>query len=158
MCSQYAICFPKQGFIFCCTADTQGADIKEKLILEEIYKSLLPFIQNEPLKENEEEYKKLSHLCENMTLPMVKGAMDSPAKSIANNAVYVLDQDTGINEMNWSDVSFSFNNDEGTIRYTTPCGKKEIPFGFGKRIEYTFPETGYFYKQIGTPSEKGYRA
>ena len=154
MGSQCAICFPKFDLIFCCTADNQGADVKEKLIFEEIYHRLIPFISDQPVTENEKEYDKLLKMCKEIRLSVVEGKTNSAVKEKVNDTVYVMEE----NPMKWSEICLSFNGDEGVLRYKTPRGSKEIYFGLGKHVEYAFPETHYYYEQIGLPSGKGYRA
>jgi len=154
MGSQHAICFPKHNFIFCCTADNQGAELWDRLIYEELYRRVLPMLNKEVLSENVDEQASLVEMCNNMELAVVKGTTDSPMKEVINGVVYALTE----NPMGMSELYFIFNNDKGILHYTTPRGEKEIHFGFGKHVEYIFPETHYFYKQIDVPCGKGYRA
>lgn len=153
MGGQHAICFPKEDFIFCCTADCQGSDLTYQFIYEELLRQIIPNLSAE-LCENIPEYEKLKKTCNNMKLAAVKGKTDVPMKNTVNGAVYKLEK----NRMEISDICFLFSKDEGVMRYTTPRGVKEIKFGLGKPAEYIFPETHYFFKQIDTPSGKGYRA
>lgn len=152
MGSQHAICFPKQELIVCCTCDNQGAELKDRLIYEELYRRLLPAL-GEPMEENAEEYKKLQKVCSEMKLALVKGEKDSLYRDKVNGSVYVLEE----NRMEISELCFEFSDDEGVMKYVTPRGNKEIRFGFEKHVEYIFPETHYYGEQINVPSGKGYR-
>lgn len=154
MGSQHAICFPDKDLIFCCTADNQGAELWDRLIYEELYRRLLPYVGNEKLAENEAELTKLEQMCSEMKLPVVKGEKDSPLRESVNGVTYILDD----GPVQISKLCFSFDGDEGKLTYFTPRGEKQILFGFGKHMEYEFPEDHYFYEQIDVPSGKGYRA
>lgn len=153
MGSQHAICFPEKDFIFCCTCDNQGAELWDRLIYEELYRRVLPAL-GEPMAENPDEHEKLMNLCSNISIAVVKGEKDSPIRGKVNDNVYSLEK----NRMEISEIGFAFDGDEGVMHYVTPRGEKEIRFGLGKHVEYTFPETHYYGEQINVPSGKGYRA
>lgn len=152
MGSQHAVCFPEQDLIVCCTSDNQGTEIWDRLFFEGIYERLLPAL-TVPLEENEEDFKRLKEVCA-LKIPIVKGEYDSPLIKEINGACYTLEP----NPMEISQLSFEFNENGGMLHYLTPRGEKEIPFGYGKPVSYTFPETHYYGERIGIPSGKGYLA
>jgi len=153
MGSQHAICFPEHDFIFCCTADNQGAELKDRLIYEELYRWMFPMCKD-PMEENEAGYKKLIEMCESMELAVVKGATDSEMRPWIDGVIYEMEE----NQMGITDICFVFNGREGKMQYNTTRGKKEIFFGMGKYVEYEFPEKHYFYEQIDKPGNRGYTA
>lgn len=157
MGSQHAICVPEHDLIFCCTCDNQGAEIKDRLIYEEFFNIVLTSLlhtKDENIEENVEAQQKLKSLCENMKILTLKGNKTSSILDYINEKNYKIEE----NGLDISELSFSFNGDEGVLRYNTSRGKKEILFGFGKHVEFAFPETSYFYEQISIPSGRGYRA
>ena len=153
MGSQHAICFPKEDFLFCCTADNQGTPLCDFLIYEELINHFIPTLKEEKLEENEYCIK-LKEKCKNLRLSVQKGNKTSVVQEKINGKVYELED----NPMGISSLSFSFMGDEGTMCYKTPRGDKELKFGFGKHVEYLFPETHYYYERIAKPSGKKYRA
>ena len=154
MGSQHAICFPQKDFLFCCTADNQGAELYDRLIYEELYRQVLPGLKKEALEENPAEYQALVKTCRQMQLPVTAGEKDSPMAGKIDSVVYTMEE----NPMGIREFSFSFKGQEGVLECQTERGRKQIPFGLGKQVEYWFPETHYFYEQIDVPSGRSYRA
>ncbi len=152
MGGQHAICFPKEDFIFCNTADCQGSDLTYQFIYEELRRQIIPKL-SEPMKGNTAEYNALLEKCRSLKPSVVKGGASSEMSSEVNGAVYVMED----NPMKISELCFGFEDGGGTLRLVTPRGEKELHFGFGRNAEYVFPETHYFFEQIDVPSGKGYR-
>ena len=55
-------------------------------------------------------------------------------------------------------MEFSFEKEEGKLIYENERGVKKISFGLEKYVESTFPETHYWDKRIGTPSDRELRS
>ena len=153
MGSQHAVCFPEKDLIVCCTSDNQGTEIWDRLFFEGIYEKLLPAL-TQPLEEDEKAYENLKKVSAALKMPVVSGACESSLTDDINGVVYELKA----NPMEISQLSFDFTKDGGVLHYVTPRGEKEIPFGYGKPVSYSFPETHYYGEQIGVPSGKGYPA
>lgn len=147
--SQLAICCPKKDFILCITCDNSGSQIKDRLIYEELLEKIVPGIKDY-LEENPEACAKLRDKCANLKLATEPGEKDSPTAHKINGAEYIFQE----SDMDISSVKFEFSGDEGCMKYTTSGGEKEIHFGFGKNVIYTFPETHYFGETILFPANK----
>ncbi len=151
MGSQHAICIPDKDLILCCTADTQGALLSDRLIYEGLYDMILPNA-GAPLLENLDMSERLLKKCDSLIHKVHHGKTDSPLKEAVKDAAYVMYD----NPMGILKVHFSFTEEEGKMLLITDRGEREFVFGFGHNVSGFFPEPGYYDTRIRKPSEKLY--
>lgn len=151
MGDQFLFYFPKQKFMFVCTADNQGIDHSKMMIFDAVY-DFANEINFTKLPENFKAFKSLKEYSSNLELVHLKGAKTTEFAKTINNTVYNAEE-------NLSDVKyikFSFGGDTGCMEYENKQGKKILKFGMCKNIFALFPEEDYFDITVGIPA-KGHR-
>ncbi len=150
--SQLTICIPEKDFIFTCTADNQGFEEANSLILTALEDIIIDNL-GEPLTEQEEDYKKCIKLKDSLKLSVIKGEVYSPKQSTISDKTYICEKNpTGIEKF-----SLHFEDDgKGEFRYTNAQGNKVIPFAIGENVFTKFPQYGYSDIYAGKPTESGF--
>ena len=149
---QQCFCFMKKGLLFVCNGDSQGSgvdyqdsvvyDLVKYHIYDKIGESKTPGKAYEILKEK---------LKKGINRPMY-GKPHAEYESVVNGKTYVFSEPNPV--MGWKWFRFDFNGDQGTITYENKRGEKQIKFGIGKFVKSTFPETHYYDKKLGVPSNR----
>ncbi|NMA94647.1 MAG: serine hydrolase [Clostridiales bacterium] len=153
MGSQFAFCFPKQDFLFVCTADTQGDVQAGRMIYELVWHKIVKRLMDR-LPGDEKSYKDLVDRCSSLEFIPIAGEAESGVLESVNNVTYKLRD----NPMQISKLGISIDGDEGVLNYTNPRGDKRLYFGIKKYIECGFPETHYFGDTINKPLGDMYKS
>lgn len=146
--SQLTICLPEKDFIFTCTADNQGFEEANALILTALDDIIIDNL-GEPMCEQEEDYKKCLELKDELELCVVKGEAYSPKQADISDKVFVCNK----NPMGIESFSLHFGeNAKGEFRYTNAQGDKVIPFALKENVFTKFPQYGYSDIHAGLPA------
>ncbi len=150
MGTQLAYCFPDKDFMFVCQGDTQcGFDVTDKEISSFVDRHFYDALQDGPIA-CDDSTEALKAKLENLTINADFGEAHVPFEQELNGVKYVLEE----NGMGWKWFRFDFAGDEGTLTYENRRGVKKIPFGLGKYVQGTFPETDYYDVQVDLPSNR----
>jgi len=133
MGGQFAVCVPDKDLIMVINADNQGKTDAFRIVFEHFF-SLISRPAGEPLPPAE------APLCmDGMELYHIKGEKHQPLESRISGAVYKL----GENPMGMTELSVTFGEEEGVLRWVNAQGKKELSFGLCKNVFGDFPQEGY---------------
>jgi len=144
MGSQYAICLPDKEFLFACIADTQGAPAGSP-IPDVMWEELYPHLADAPLPENPSARAALTAKIERLAVLPLPGSPTAPVAAKVNGVRYALED----NVMGITQMSLSFNGEQGAWAYTNSQGDNVLPFGIGRMVAGKFPQRNYFGQQIG---------
>ena len=153
MGSQFALCFPKQDFLFVCTGDTQGDVQAGRIIHETLWNEVVSKLSDE-LPADPVASDRLIERCSSLSLIPISGESKSEILESVNGVSYILRD----NPMQISELSVNINGDEGVLSYTNPRGEKKLYFGMNKYVECGFPETHYFGDTINKPAGRMYKS
>ena len=149
---QKAICFPKTGLIFACTADIQGRLDGNVLIYEALWNKIVSRLE-EPMPVSERSSERLEKRCRELTMKPIEGEAYSVIQEKINGIEYELNKNTmGIRELR-----VDFAEGRGILTYSTPRGEKSLTFGMAKYLEDRFPETHYPGQRLRCPAGREYR-
>lgn len=151
MGSQFAFCFPKQDFLFACTADTQSDPGQQTGVIEYAIYKLLEQLDAVSMEKNED-YSAMKKRITALSLPRLEGKSSSQTAEEINGKWYSMFE----NSMGISRIRFAFEESGGVMEYENERGLKRIAFAFDGYKEGVFPEI-YFGEQIGTKGARGYR-
>lgn len=146
MGDQFLFYFPKQKFMFVCTADNQGNDFSKMMIFDTVG-DFVKGINFTSIEENEVAYKSLCDYSSSLELTYMKGMNTTNCEKSINNVTYICDK----NQSDIKYVKFSFDNDCGYMEYENKQGKKILKFGMCKNVFTDFPEEDYPETVIGVP-------
>ncbi len=154
MGGQVVFCYPEKNMVFACNCDTQttGAfngylilgDLVDYFIYDKIGRKRAPGKDYERLKER---------LAALEVKPKL-GEKYSEKEALINGKTYVLRE----NACGWKSFRFDFSEEEGCLTYENSRGIKTIRFGREKYKAFSFPETHYYDKKVGTPSNREFSA
>jgi len=150
---QLAYAIPEKDLLFVCTACNNGRPEAEYFIFDAFLDGIAKRCKEKPLQENRTAHTALLRMLENLKLHGPKGEAHSSWEEKIQGVTYVLDD----NLMGWKWVRFEYDGEEGTLHYENRRGRKKICFGLGRYKEFTFPETQYCGRRVGTPKGEGYR-
>lgn len=151
MGGQFALCLPKQDMIMVTTADTQGLNGGNDLIYNSFYEEILPALDTCPFSEKEEAENadRLTERLASLSLSPLKKHLhpSSPAITGASfleacTCAAKINQKTArltADSHDFSDISLSFTQEEGTLHYTLRGEKCVIPFGLNTCVSGIFP-------------------
>ena len=104
---QYCIVMPDQNAVIAMTSGTSDM----QAILNLVWKYLLPAMENEPLPENDSDYKSLKDKLQQLSLSKISGNENSPvASSVSGKSYDLQDNNNGIEKL-----EFKFNGNEKQI-------------------------------------------
>ena len=126
MGAQFAVCLPKDDLVIVTTGDLQYDSMGTAKLLRFIQDVLLNGYAEEPHEVKRE-------------IRAAAGERSSPMEREINGAVFKCEE----NDMGIKDISFLFDEDGLTLRYTNAQGEKELRAGRGRNKESLFPEYGY---------------
>jgi len=149
--SQSALVFPEQDLIVATTADNQG-HAREHEIDNAIFEELLPAL-SDPLPEDPAAHAALLEKAGSLVMPVQSGEAASPLAASLNGKRFVMDP----NPMGITDLTFTFTEGGGTMRYHNTQGSCAISFGFGRNEEGRFPQENYSGRRIGRSDGEKYR-
>jgi len=150
--AQFAICFPRTGLLFACTADVQGNPQGKHQIFEALWKNVVKRLED-PLPPDAQASTRLENRCRTLVIPPIEGEAYSAVQEAVHGKVFVLEK----NPMEIGQVQLTFEGKTGVLAYTTPRGAKKLKFGMGEYLETTFPETHYPGHRLGCPANREYR-
>ena len=161
MGGQLALCLPKQDMIMVTTADTQGLNGGNDLIYNSFYEEILPALDTRPCDEKSEAESadRLSKRLASLSLAPLKKHCRPSSHSVTGvsfleTAVCAerINQKTArltANSQGFSDISFSFTEDTGTLHYTLRGEACSISFGLNSCITGNFPIYNMRYASSG---------
>jgi hypothetical protein len=151
MGSQLAFCFPDKNLLFVCHGDTQSSgDFAPSYLFDLVQELFYQPLQNDELPANDTAYEELTDKLKNLKLNADFGAYHSNFEREIDGVRYELNE----NAMGWKWFEIAFDGDEGVLRYENARGEKSIRFGLGKYVQGKFPETIYYDKMVGEPSNR----
>jgi len=148
---QLAVCLPDKDLIVVVTADTQGTSPDTAEVLSALWETLYCDI-TDALPEDPAAWAELRQKLDNLSILTAEGADDSPTREQIDGKTFIMAD----NPMGLKEIRFDFAGGRGSIAYVNNRGAFELPFGIGKNIAGTFPETHYSGRRIGTPKNAGY--
>lgn len=118
MGGQLTFAFPERDLVFACTADIQGNMSGKHIIIDALYRHILPHF---PKK------REIASLC-----PVPTATLQEEISGVT----YGLNE----NPMGIKQFTFTFEGKKGILRYLTARGEKEIAFGIGEYADIRFPD------------------
>lgn len=171
MGGQLIIFLPDYDLICVTTADTQGIGGGNQLIYDALYDEILPFIQENPLPEDEKGHCALKTTLENLQIAPLSGDVVSPVMEKVNDVVFGFEE----NGLGFTDIRFHFsagdssiNTDSmnvssmdriseddiqdsyGTLEFTLHGERYTLSFGLGHLVTGDFPVYHQKYAASGT--------
>ena len=148
---QLTIMLPDRDMIFVCTADNQGNEGAEPLIINAYFDYIVNHMTDSPLAADAEAEAMLKDMTSDLKIPGAIGAVTMPLAEKINQKVFQCHKSaTGI-----SQFSLSFEDGEGVWRWTNAQGDKELRFGLTTNIFQKFPQFGYSNNRGGMRSNDG---
>lgn len=135
MGGQLIIFLPDYDLICVTTADTQGIGGGNQLIYDALYEEILPFIQGNPLPEDEKGHCALQTTLENLQIAPLTGNISSSMMGKVNDMVFRFAD----NDMGFADMRFHFDNCRGTLEFTLQGERYALSFGLGQLVTGDFP-------------------
>lgn len=136
MGGQFIHYLPDYDLLFVTTADTQGLAGGNQLIYDALYDEILPYIQANPLPEDQKSHTELLSALSSLAIsPLDNGSSTAPAVSHILGKRYVFEKNDG----EFTDFKADFSNDEGCFTFTLHDQICSIHFGFGKLVCGQFP-------------------
>lgn len=135
MGGQLIIFLPDYDLICVTTADTQGIGGGNQLIYDALYEEILPFIQGNPLPEDEKGHCALQTTLENLQIAPLTGNISSSMMGKVNDMVFRFAD----NGMGFADMRFHFDNCRGTLEFTLQGERYALSFGLGQLVTGDFP-------------------
>lgn len=149
MGSELAFCFPEKNFMFVCQGDTQSDnDTCQNYAYENVKYLLYDNLDKGDC--DDDSYEKLQRKLQTLTVDTKWGEERSENEKTINGKTYELKD----NPLGWKWFRLDFGDEYGKITYENKRGVKEVKFGYEKLIKGTFPETGYYDRQVDTPSNR----
>ena len=139
MGDQLAVCDMKKDFLFVITSDNQANRAARYLIYHELYRNLIPSIQEKPLAEDPEAYEALEAYLRSRKLVCMKGAMQSAILGAVNGKHYTARKNSlGITgfKLEIQDAEGVLTLDKGGLDFALAfslCENKINRFSFGDR-------------------------
>lgn len=151
MASQYAVCYRDKGLMLICTANTLNEPVDEQLIYNAFREHILHKAADTALPADAEGDAALQAKLDSLEMLVPYGDKHSDWQEKVSGITY----DLIPNRMGMTQVRFDFfpNGEEGVMTYTNAQGEKQIRFGMAHYVEGRFPQWGYSWDQIGTPSK-----
>ena len=152
MGSQQGFCYPERDLLVVITGDTQAMPSAREIQLQSVRRHLLrPACA--PLPEDPAAYADLIALQNSLTLRTEEGAFDSPLAPSVSDRVYTFPE----NELGWKTARLALGR-TGLLSYENATGAHEIPFGFGKPVQFELSEPSTYTMDIGHPGGRTLRA
>ena len=127
---------PDYDLLFVTTADTQGLAGGNQLIYDALYDEILPFIQADPLPEDQKTHTELLSVLSSLAIaPLGDSAMTAAVTSQVSGKRYMFKP----NSSEFTNFTADFTNDEGCFTFTLHGRPCSIHFGFGKLVCGQFP-------------------
>ncbi len=150
MGGQAIFCFPDKNMIFAYNSDTQvGGGFDGKTIMGDLVDHFI-YERIGENKEAGEDYEKLKEKLASLKMKTGFGTKHAKREEQVNGKTYKLRE----NVCGWKNFRLDFTENEGSVTYENERGVKTIKFGLGEFIKTTFPETHYYDKKVGTPSNR----
>lgn len=125
MGDQLAVCDMKKDFLCVITSDNQANRAARYLIYHELYRSLIPSIQDEPLKENPAAYDELKAYLESRELVSVKGEKQSSMTDRINGVSYTAQG----NKLGIDGFRLRFSEEDGILELEKDGNMYSLSFG-----------------------------
>lgn len=152
MGNQDTFVLPAKQLIFTITSDNQGFVPSRQLILQGYRHLVAKHVQDAPLPENPQEYKKLCDYIEKLQLRSVAGKKTVPFAEKVQGKVFKAEE----NSLGIEKFSLHFDGENGgELRYTNKSGAKVLPFSMCENKFTEFPEEGYS-DEMGGVRTKGF--
>ena len=146
MGGQFIHYLPDYDLLFVTTADTQGLAGGNQLIYDALYDEILPFIQADPLPEDQKTHTELLSVLSSLAIaPLGDSAMTAAVTSQVSGKRYMFKP----NSSEFTNFTADFTNDEGCFTFTLHGRPCSIHFGFGKLVCGQFPVYDQRYAASG---------
>ena len=152
MGNQYALCDPKNDFIFVINSDNQGNSRALTHITDAVFDIIRPAFEDKELIPDENAVEELQKMTESRELFFLGGNTESDFSDEINGKRFVCEE----NPMGIKWFSLEFKDGEGTFNYENGQGIKALGFGFGHNVFEKFPEEN-MSDLIATVPEKGHK-
>ena len=153
---QFAVGVPDLDLIMVYNGDNQGRTFAKDVIFHAFEEEIvLPLRKTggASLPEDAAAAAALHDYADSLILAVDKGAANTPMAEKVDGVTYTLNE----NPMGITRFTLTFAPDgTGCFAYTNAQGEKQLPFGLGKNVFGTFPQTGYS-EEVGSVSCPGHR-
>lgn len=149
MGDQFAICDPKNDFIFIINSDNQGSQLSRPILHHELFNSIIPAF-GEVTAEDEKAFNELNDYISDLKLCALEENADNPFINEIKGVRYELTE----NPMGIEYVKFDFDGRKGYLSYKNKQGEKKLAFGIGYNEFGKFPQEGYS-DMVGTKFAPG---
>lgn len=150
MGGQYGIALPDKDFALITTADTQLHLHGANEILDALWSTVFPQLQDQSLTKDCEAERKLSDACANLRFPIPEGATASPTAAHIQGREYTCET----NPMGLKSLRFDFTEGKCSFHYQNQTGDHCIELGMEDYLAGTFPETHYHSMTISIPANR----
>ena len=135
MGGQLIIFLPDYDLICVTTADTQGIGGGNQYIYDALYEEILPFIQENPLPQDEKSHSELLKLLKNLQIAPLNGETASPTTASISGITWNVQE----NVMGFSQIRLNFSDSAGTLSFQLKGVTYSLDFGMGNLVTGTFP-------------------
>lgn len=135
MGGQLIIFLPDYDLICVTTADTQGIGGGNQYIYDALYEEILPFIQENPLPQDEKSHSELLKLLKNLQIVPLNGETASPMTASISGITWNVQE----NVMGFSQIRLDFSATTGTLSFQLKGVTYSFDFGMGHLETGTFP-------------------
>lgn len=136
MGGQLIIFLPEYDLICITTADTQGIGGGNQMIYDALYDEILPFIEGNPLPQDEKSCCSLKTTLKNLQIDSLAGNTVSPMMAKVNDMAFQFAD----NRMGFTDMRLEFSkNCRCTLIFTLHGESCSLSFGFGQLVTGDFP-------------------
>lgn len=135
MGGQLIIFLPDYDLICVTTADTQGIGGGNQYIYDALYEEILPFIQENPLPQDEKSHSELLKLLKNLQIVPLNGETASPMTASISGITWNVQE----NVMGFSQIRLNFSDSAGTLSFQLKGVTYSFDFGMGHLETGTFP-------------------
>lgn len=125
MGDQLAVCDMKKDFLCVITADNQANRAARYLIYHELYRYLIPSIEENSLPEDPKAYEELEAYLQSRKLVCKKGAAHSPVGELVNGVHYTALE----NQLGIAGFKLDFRDSEGVLTLEKDSHSFELSFG-----------------------------
>ena len=150
MRGQVVYCFPDADFMVVMTSNEPDYAVKLYYAASHLYKQIC----DTPLPENPDGYAKLTEALRSLEIYRTFGEGRSPLEGVVGEKLYKCKE----NSMGLSELSLSFGEETGTLRFTVRGEDKLLRFGYGTFCDTTFPDKSFYGKYSNRKSGREFRA
>lgn len=135
MGGQFIVCLPDEDLLLVTTADTQPNPGSNQLLFNAFWEEIYEKVSHKPLSTSVADLQALQTKVSQLTLLKEEGERYSSLMDTLEGSVYHFPT----NEVGLKNISFHFEEKQGTFTYLNETGEHSLPFGLGEHVCHKFP-------------------